>query len=486
MSTLETEPRSRGLGERIRSDPEPATVWAGACLLLLSVQFGAVFQTVRALFPGGAVGSYVPAFVGAPVAAAGEFVGSLPTLLTRDVIPNQGYRLPGQGWQETFLGLEPAVAWLVRVALIYVYSLAWLALLWWGYRIFRSEYRAADWTPMDDKVARFRSHYWGISGVVVVFFFVVMAVFAPAMGPTTVERNIQEPFSYEVSYFDEEAGSVATETVGTANFESGSSGTPEENVGPLSYDDYGRFHPIGTLPKGNDMFTFMAAGARISLSIALLSIGISVLIGVGLAVFTAYYKGLSDLVAVIASDSVQAIPQLLLLILLASLLRGTWLGSLYNGAAVLTIIFAATNWPYLWRAIRGPALQIAENEWIDASRSFGQRPRRIMQKHMVPYVTGYMLIYASLSIGGIIISVAGLSYLGLGISAPTPEWGRAVRMGQDYVTTASWHISLIPGVMIVLLVTAFNAFGDGVRDALDPQAETEEDAEIATAGGSGA
>lgn len=109
-----------------------------------------------------------------------------------------------------------------------------------------------------------------------------------------------------------------------------------------------------------------------------------------------------------------------------------------------------------------------------------------MQKHILPYIVGYLLIYASLSLGGIIIGVAGLSFLGLGITAPTPEWGRAINMGQDYVTSVSWHISLMPGVMIVLLVTAFNALGDGIRDALDPQTEGEDSAEVATAGGAGA
>ena len=111
-----------------------------------------------------------------------------------------------------------------------------------------------------------------------------------------------------------------------------------------------------------------------------------------------------------------------------------------------------------------------------------------MQKHMLPYVVGYLLIYASLTLGGIIIAVAGLSYLGLGITPPTPEWGRAISSGQPYVATASWHISLIPGIMITLIVVGFNAFGDGIRDALDPQSEGGEDTggEAAVAGGGGA
>jgi peptide/nickel transport system permease protein len=108
-----------------------------------------------------------------------------------------------------------------------------------------------------------------------------------------------------------------------------------------------------------------------------------------------------------------------------------------------------------------------------------------MKKHMVPYVFSYILIYASLSLGGIIVGVAGLSFLGLGISPPTPEWGRLIADGQQYVASPSWHISLIPGILITILVTGLNAFGDGIRDAVDPKSEggkTEE----AVAGGSGA
>jgi len=104
---------------------------------------------------------------------------------------------------------------------------------------------------------------------------------------------------------------------------------------------------------------------------------------------------------------------------------------------------------------------------------------------MLPYVVGYFLIYASLSLGGVIIGIAGLSFLGLGIEAPTPEWGRAVSAGQPYVATQSWHISLIPGILVVIIVTGFNALGDGVRDAIDPESDISDggDESVATGGG---
>ena len=171
--------------------------------------------------------------------------------------------------------------------------------------------------------------------------------------------------------------------------------------------------------------------------------------------------------------------------LLSVVLGETWLADIYSGGFVLALIFAGTGWPFLWRSVRGPAMQVSEQEWIDAAKSFGQRPHVTMRKHMAPYILGYLLVYASMTLGGIIVAVAGLSFLGLGINPPTPEWGRAVNIGQSYVTTASWHISFIPGVMIVLVVTAFNALGDGIRDAIDPQSEGGESdgAEVAASGG---
>jgi peptide/nickel transport system permease protein len=200
-------------------------------------------------------------------------------------------------------------------------------------------------------------------------------------------------------------------------------------------------------------------------------VGLSAALAASLALVAAYYRGRVDLGLVLVSDAVMAMPQLLLLIMLTTVLADTWVGEIYSGAFVLALIFAFTGWTYMWRSVRGPALQVAQRQWVDAARSFGQRPRTVMRRHMLPYITGYLLIYGSMTLGGAIIAIAGLSFLGLGVSPPTPEWGRAVNLGQDYVTTGSWHISLIPGLLITLVVTGFNALGDGIRDAIDPQSD---------------
>ena len=475
------------LRQRIAANPRPALRWLAGAAVLLAVEFGAFVGVIIQLVL--TVVRLLPSNPGAAaLASAGEAAEAIPTLLTRNLIPNQGYQDASGEWIGTFLGLEPAYAWLLRVVLIYAYAFAWLGWFWVGYRWFRDSYRYADWTPRDDVVDRLRSHRWGQFGFVLVLTFFIMALFAPALGPTTVDSNIQNPYTHYTKYYDDELETVQNVTVGTANLGSTSQGAGGENVGPWSYDDYDRFHPFGTLTDGKDLFTFMAAGARISLMIGLVSLTAAGFVATALAMLTAYYKGLADLAAVITSDSIQALPVLLVLILASAVFGDTWLANLYNGAVMLILIFSLTYWPFFWRALRGPALQISEQEWIDAAKSFGQRPRTIMQKHMLPYVVGYLLIYASLTLGGIIIAVAGLSYLGLGITPPTPEWGRAISSGQPYVATASWHISLIPGIMITLIVVGFNAFGDGIRDALDPQSEGGEDTggEAAVAGGGGA
>lgn len=468
--------------ERIKNHPKPASIWITGILVLFLLQVGTVSAWILGL-PWHIITDILPTIPGTGLLVGiFERVASLTTFPSRELIPNQGYYVPGEGWQGTFLGLSPAQAWGIRVVLIYVYGFTWFGWLWFGYLTFRRHYRYAGWTPRDDMVDRLRDHRWGQFGLVVVLLFLVMVFFAPGIAPTTVDQNIQNPYSHEMTIYDDDLGDVTTVTVGEANANSYSRGSEANNVGPLEYDEYDRFAPFGTLDDGKDLFTFIAYGARVSLLIGLVSIVTAGFIAAMLALLTAYYKGLMDLAVVISGDSIQAMPRLLLLILLSVILGGTWLADLYNGGILLALIFAGTGWPGLWRALRGPAFQISEKEWIDAAKSYGQTPGKTMKKHMFPYILGYLLIYSSLNLGGVIIGIAGLSFLGIGISPPTPEWGRAISSGQPYVATASWHMSIIPGLLIVLVVTAFNALGDGIRDAIDPESYEN----TAEAGGTGA
>ncbi|UPM43621.1 ABC transporter permease [Halocatena salina] len=487
--------------ERLRENPRPALLWVGVLGVLLALEIGAITSVAITVMSGlaGAVASAVAMVVGGPVVpsiggaidgaltSAAHVADGLPTLLSRDVIPNQGYQTPDGTWHGTFLGLEPKYAWLLRVVMVYAYM---FALLWWcwrGYRLYVRHYRFADWTPRDDMVDRLRTHRWGQFGFVVVLLFVGMALFAPTVSPTPADQNIYHTSQYEVQYYDADSESVETIAVLDANLDTASRGAGTTNIGPWQYDQYDRFHPFGTMPNpGQDLFTFMAYGARISLAIGLIAIGVSVVLAGGFAMLTAYYKGLVDLSVVFVSDSIQSLPGILLLLLVVAVFQSHWLWEIYNGGLLLALAFGVVYWPGLWRAVRGPALQVAEQEWVDAAKSYGQRSMTTMRKHMLPYLLSYLLIYGSMSLGGVIIGIAGLSFLGLGIDPPTPEWGRAIDTGQDYVTTPAWHISLLPGILIVIVVTGFNALGDGIRDAMDPESEGEDASAGATATGGGA
>ncbi|ELZ12780.1 binding-protein-dependent transporters inner membrane component [Natrinema thermotolerans DSM 11552] len=411
-------------------------------------------------------------------------LSSIPTLTSHEVISNQGHRTPGGGWDGTFLGLSPAVAWGLRTLLVYTYALTVIVWSWKGYTIFRDHYRQADWTPRDDTLRRFRSHYWGLFGLIVVLMFIVTALWAPAVSPTTADQNIASPYEYEIEYLNDD-GEVATVTPGAANL--GSISTNQNTVGPMSYDDYDRWAPLGTTPSGQNLLTHIAYGAQTSLVIGLLAIGLGGLIAVTMSMLTAYYKGIVDILTVLTSDTIISIPAFLLVMMLSVIFGDHPLAEPLNGGLLLGLIFAFVYWPGMWRTIRGPSLQVAEEEWVDAARSYGQTPANTMRKHMAPYIAGYIMIYGSLLLGGIIISTAALSFLGLGIEGSTPEWGRLISDGRQLVSTPSWHVATIPGLMIVLVVTGFNALGDGLRDAIDPEADTggADDTGTAAAGGGG-
>jgi len=465
-----------------RYDPEMSrskkqTVDRAAVTLLLSIVGGVLVVT-----PAGGI---LRTELTIGLVVLDSLSSALPTITSRELIPNQGHQTPDGGWSGTFLGLSPAQAWLLRFSIVIVYAVVALFWLWKGYTIYREHYREADWTPRDDTIRRFRQNYWGIFGFIVVFLFVVLAAWAPAVSPEPAEDNIFEPYGEETQFLNEETGEVESVSIGNANLNSRSDG--QNTVGPNSYDDFDRYHPLGTTDRGQDMMTHLAYGARTSLIIGLTAIGLAGMIAVFLSLLTAYYKGIVDIATILASDTIISIPALLLIMMLSVIFNdsGHFLAEPMDGGFLLALTFAFVYWPGLWRSIRGPSLQVAEQEWVDAAKSYGQSPMQTMRKHMAPYIAGYIMIYASLLLGGVIIFTAALTFLGLGINPPTPEWGRLIDSGQDYIPTSSWHVATIPGLAIVFVVTGLNALGDGIRDAIDPEADVGDDAGAAAAGGGG-
>lgn len=441
----------------------------------------AIIAAVLALTP---IGSQLQAQLSGVAGLLDSVSTSIPSLTSRELLPNQGHQTPDGGWSGTFLGLSPAQAWGLRVVVTFVYAAVLAYWFWRGYETFREHYRAADWTPRDDTIRRFRSNYWGLFGLLIVFMFLVLALWAPAISPVPIEHNVNQPWSEsaEFEYLDDD-GQVTTITHGLANQNTESDG--QNVVSPFSYDQYDRFAPLGTTPRGTDLMTNLAYGARTSLVISLTAIFLATLIAITLSLVTAYYKGVADLLTVITSDSIQAIPVFLLVMMLSVIFQegDHPIAEPLDGGVLLALILAFGFWPGIWRAIRGPSLQVAEEEWVDAAKSYGQSPSKIMRKHMAPYIAGYVTIYSSLLIGTMILVTAALSFLGLGIEHPTPEWGRIIDDGQPYVATRSWHVATISGFMIVLVVMAFNALGDALRDAIDPEADIDEGGAAGGGGG---
>ncbi len=232
-------------------------------------------------------------------------------------------------------------------------------------------------------------------------------------------------------------------------------------------------HPFGVEPvTGRDMLSRIVNGARVSLIIAFLSTGLAVGIGVVMGVIAGYFGGWVDSVIARAMDIFLAFPLLVFAIALVGVIPSTAFGLSGNGLRIGLLIFVIGffAWPYMGRIIRGQTLSLREREFVDAARSMGARGPYILFRELLPNLVGPILVYATLLIPTNILFEAALSYLGVGIIPPQPSWGG---MLSDAVTNGFYSIDpmymILPGAAIFITVLAFNLFGDGLRDALDPK-----------------
>jgi peptide/nickel transport system permease protein len=204
-------------------------------------------------------------------------------------------------------------------------------------------------------------------------------------------------------------------------------------------------------------------GARTSLRIAALVLLLAAAVGVPLGIVAGYFGGWVDDVIMRVTDVFLAFPALLLSLALAAVLSP----SVGNA----TIAIAVTWWPWYARLARGAAIQVRGRGYIESARALGVSSPRIVLRHVLPNATTPVLVQMSLDVGGIILTAAALSFLGLGAQDPTPEWGLMVSQGQGYLNT-QWWLPVFPGAAIVLAAVAFNLLGDGLRQALDPRRVT--------------
>jgi peptide/nickel transport system permease protein len=219
-------------------------------------------------------------------------------------------------------------------------------------------------------------------------------------------------------------------------------------------------HWLGTDELGRDVLSRILWGARASLMAGIVSVGLALALGVPLGLVAGYAGGVFEAIAMRLIDAALAIPFLILAIALA-----TFLGPSLNNA-MLAIGFSAT--PVFARLTRGQVLSAKHEDYVEAARALGNPPWRIALRHILPNVLPPILVQSTLAIAGAIIAEAALSFLGLGQQPPQPSWGSMLNAARSFLGQAPW-LAIAPGAAIFVVVLAFNMFGDGLRDALDPR-----------------
>lgn len=219
-------------------------------------------------------------------------------------------------------------------------------------------------------------------------------------------------------------------------------------------------HLLGTDQLGRDILTRLLYGARVSPLIALIVIVAACAVGIPLGLIAGYFGGILDEILMRITDIFLAVPPLLLALAFVTVLP----------ASITSTILAITIawWPWYARLVRGEAASVASRPYIDNCRVLGIARWRLLLRHVLPNSFTPVLIQASLDFGGVILTAAALSFLGLGVQDPTPDWGLQVAQGQPYFTTQWWLVTF-PGLAIVFTAMAFNLLGDGLRDYLDPR-----------------
>ena len=219
-------------------------------------------------------------------------------------------------------------------------------------------------------------------------------------------------------------------------------------------------HLMGTDNYGRDLFSRIIYGARVSLLISLMALVFSLIIGIGLGATAGYFGGWYESVIMRICDILMCIPGMLLAVCISSLLG--------IGEVNTAIAIAVSGVAPAIRMIRATVLQIRSQEFVEAAKATGSSQLKIIFHEILPNILSPLIVDSTMRIGGNILQISGLSFIGLGVQSPTAEWGSIMSDGQEFITTF-WPMITFPGIAILLTVFAFNVMGDGLRDALDPR-----------------
>lgn len=222
----------------------------------------------------------------------------------------------------------------------------------------------------------------------------------------------------------------------------------------------GAEHIMGTDELGRDVFSRVVYAARVSISTAIVAVGVALIIGIPLGAVAGAFGGWIDNVIMRITDVFLSFPPLLLAIALVALL-----GSGLTNAIIAIVV---SWWPWYTRLVRGQAISIKERKFVQAAETIGTSKAKIIFRHIIPNCISPVIVQASMDVGGVIMTVASLSFLSLGAQAPTPEWGLMIATGRAFFPD-KWWLCIFPGIAIFLTVLSFNLLGDAIREILDPK-----------------
>jgi peptide/nickel transport system permease protein len=295
------------------------------------------------------------------------------------------------------------------------------------------------------------NYYWqrtkrnklAVAGLSFLIFLVALAIIGPffTLDPTAVnfEKKNIPPLGFppiEQSVYNIETGDFTTITISSD-----------------------RQHPLGTDSKGRDMLAMIVSGARVSLLVGLIATGIAIILGTIIGVLSAYLGGWVDNALMRFTDVMMTFPFFLLLVLVVFIFGPS--------LAIIVLAIGLIGWTGTARLLRSESLSLRTREFITAAKAMGASDKRVIFRHLIPNVISLIIVIATLSIPGVILAEAALSFIGLG-DPTVPSWGIILEAGQHSLNTA-WWVAVEPGIMLFLTVLAFNFLGDGLRDAFDPK-----------------